>query len=290
MLQRLRRVEASAGGESFSATHLRATLAQVNHILAELRPGMKQLILEDGKLVAERAAVATVEYLQKAEQHFKGSGQRLAIRESAMLDRAVKGTESSMLHRLEGDKKAGPGILQRYGDNVVKKFEERLQQRFIQKTPWSEVRAELIEKSPFLQEQPAFWAERIVRTEVMAAHGRAQWEGLREADAAVGGGMCKILVATFDSRTASDSYALHGQIRRPAEAFEDWTHAYQHPPNRPNDRETVVPHSLDWPIPAQLRWRSDGEVAARWSAEGRKGSPPPRPKMTTIPLERFASG
>jgi hypothetical protein len=97
----------------------------------------------------------------------------------------------------------------------------------------------------------------------------------------------KILCATFDSRTGSDSFAVHGQIRRPDEAFAWWEGLYQHPPNRPNDREIVLSHRTSWPIPAELAWRSDSEVAARWALEGRKGAPPPRPKMTTVPLDRF---
>jgi hypothetical protein len=85
----------------------------------------------------------------------------------------------------------------------------------------------------------------------------------------------------------SDSYAVHGQVRRPEEAFQDWHGFYQHPPGRPNDREVVVTHRKRWPIPAYLQPKSDADVVARWHAEGRKGSPPPRPKLSTVPLEEF---
>jgi hypothetical protein len=51
-----------------------------------------------------------------------------------------------------------------------------------------------------------------------------------------------------------------------------------------NDREVVVPHRIHWPVPATLKPRGDGEVAARWSAEGRKGSPPARPLMSTVDM------
>lgn len=85
----------------------------------------------------------------------------------------------------------------------------------------------------------------------------------------------------------SDSYAVHGQIRKPEEAFQSWFGFYQHPPNRPNDREVVVPHRMSWPIPPYLAWKTDAQVIARWHYDGRKGHPPPRPKMTTVPLEQF---
>jgi len=120
----------------------------------------------------------------------------------------------------------------------------------------------------------------------MGAYNRAGWEAIREADAQLGD-MVKIVSETFDSRTGADSFAVHGQIRRPEEAFEWWDGLYHHPPNRPNDRATVVPHRVSWPIPPALAWRSQGEITARWHMEGRRGSPPDRPKMTTIPLGQF---
>ena len=288
--KRLRHVEGlrGAGKESFTAAQLRATLAQINSVLAEIKGGIRTTVVDDGKLTAERAAQHTLEYIQRADQKFTGIGQRLAIREAAVLDHAVKGAESSVLRRLMGEGgKEAKGILERYGTNVVASFEERLRMRFLAKTPWNDVRNELIAESRFLQDAPAYWAERIVRNEVMAAHNRAQYEGLRAVNKEVGGGMLKILAATFDNRTAADSYAVHGQIRRPHEAFEDWHHAYAHPPNRPNDRETVVPHNMEWPIPTELAWKSDAEVNARWLEQGNKQALPPRPRMTTVPLDKI---
>lgn len=286
---RLRGVEglSGAGPDSFTAAQLRTTLAQIRYALAEIRGGVQNVVIDDGKITAEKAAAHTLEYIQRADQQFTGIAQRLPIREAAVLDHAVKGTESSILRRLVGDKKKGPGVLDRYGERTIENFEKRLQMRFLAKTPWEDVRNELIADSPFLQEAPAHWAERIVRTEIMAAHNRAQFEGLRAVNKEVGGGMLKILVSTFDGRTGADSYALHGQIRRPTQAFEDWYHAYQHPPNRPNDRETVVPHNMAWPIPPTLAWKSDAEVSARWVQLGNKRALPARPRMTTVPLDKI---
>jgi hypothetical protein len=160
--------------------------------------------------------------------------------------------------------------------------------RFVGKQPWDVARQALIDESPFLQAAPGYWAERIIRTETMGASNRASWEAINQAQEDVGG-MVKILAATFDDRTGSDSFAVHGQIRRPAEAFESWYGLYGYPPNRPNDREIVIPHNLRWPIPGYLKWKSDGIVAARWASEGRKTSMPARPLMTTVPLNQFAS-
>lgn len=546
------------GKESFTFHQLRATLAQVKAVTAHLQVGMQGVVLEQGQKAADQAAALATRYLKIAEQHFTGSTERLNLDSARMMDRAVAGTESSILSRLlhGPDQKKGHGILARYGQNVVDHFEDHLQQRLIQRTPWAEVRQQLTDSSPFLQQAPAHWAERIVRTEcligstpvsgavVTAAHRRwyegpvveivteggrqftttpnhpmltrRAWLGAgqlqpgdylvcddgqqthrapgyehvtaspatigevydsltavavaerrrttrpdfhgdcsdgyvdtlcsdrplvvgcfaaiyqplaekiftpsdfaragfclacgrllsaqkshcfcvgsnahtlrtqvsvdciaaeteffrnlldahaalvaadypardldlpgvsmqrqvfeprlascsfdrvlsvrvnlfsghvfnlstpygyfniagavtgntmhaegRAANQAIGeanqqlGDMCKILSSTFDSRTGSDSYAVHGEIRRPSEEFQSWFGSFSHPPDRPNDRGIVVPHRISWPIPAELKPKGMGAVASRWSAEGRKGSPPPSPLMTTIPLEQF---
>lgn len=120
----------------------------------------------------------------------------------------------------------------------------------------------------------------------MAALNRSSWEGIRAADDELGD-MVKILCATIDGRTGWDSLQVHGQIRRPDEAFEWNGGFYQNPPNRPNDREVVVPHRISWPIPDELHPRSDAEVVAAWQRDRRKGSPPARAERSTVPLDLF---
>lgn len=278
-------ISTGAGDGSFTAAQQRATLEQIRAVLRDLEPGMQRAIVGTGDLAATAAADDAITYLRESEQRFRGIARPLQFQQARVLDRAIAGAESSLLNRLQGDEKAGPGILARYGDNVIQQFEEVLRQRFVQGAPWAEVRDQLVEQSPFLQGAPASWAERILRTEVMGAHGRSSLEVVRNVDAETGGGMLKILCATFDGRTGADSYAVHGQIRRTNEPFEDWTHQYQTPPNRPNDREIVVAHFIEWPIPESLRWKSDAEVAARWAELGNKRALPRRPRMTTVPLE-----
>lgn len=278
-----------AGDDSFSAAQLRNALVQIRVVLRDIRPAMKEQVLTAGELASSKAAEDAVAYMQQAQRRYYGVAAKIPFKEATLFDRAVTGTRASILQRLEDDPKRGPGILSRYGDSVVERFEKRLQQRFIQGKPWAEVRADLIADSPFLKEAPAYWAERIVRTEIMGAHNTANHQAIEAVNDEVAGVMLKILAATFDDRTASDSYAVHGQIRRPSEPFDDWYHSYMHPPNRPNDREVVVPHSIEWPIPPELEPKSDAEVAARWSMEKRKGSPPPRPRRSTVPLERIGT-
>jgi hypothetical protein len=270
---------------------MRATLAQVEAVLKPLQVGLRDAVVDGGREAAQRAAADAVAYLRAADARYSGVAQPLALREAAMLDEAVEGAEASVLRRIASDPSHSgrPGVLARYSAGVVEDFEQVLQNRFAAKKPWDEVRDELTAKSPFLQGKPAHWAERIVRTEVMAAHNRAGWEVLRRAGDELGDVM-KVLSCVDDVRTGSDSLAVHGQIRRPEEAFESWNGSFQHPPDRPNDRAVVVMHRLSWPIPDELKPHPWSEVTARWKEEGRKGSPPARPNDSTVDRSLFGKG
>jgi len=172
---------------------------------------------------------------------------------------------------------------------VVSRFEATMQSALLTNQPWAETRQALIGDSEWLQQAPLSWAERICRVEAMAALNRAGHECMRQAEEELGP-MLRILCAIFDDRTAADSYAVHGQVRRMDEPFDTWTGLCMVPPARPNDRECVVPHMQDWPLPPELIPRSDDEVAQRWAEQTRSkkhpgGRPgmPPRPLMSTVP-------
>ena len=292
----------SGGARTFTREQMKATLAQVRTVLQQTTiPGIRDTVVDAAPKLGEHVAVGTMRYLEDAEQHFRGVGaQPLALDEVAVLDAGVAGAEATVLRRLasggtdepgatEFEHRAKAGILERYGMNTIAAFEETLQKGMLQRKSFADMRADLIEQSPFLQGKPMFWATRIARTELMGAENRAAFEAQRQSNEQLGD-MLKILAATFDNRTAADSYAVHGQIRRPEEAFETWQGLMQHPPARPNDREIVVPHRMSWPLPPYLAWKTDEQIAMRWRMEGRKGAHPPRPLMTTVPLARIGSG
>lgn len=302
LTRRITRSIASGDG-SFTMEQAKLVRAQVRAVIADLKAGMKSAIVDVGQQAAGQAAAGIVDYLRAADAQHRGVGASpLAIDEARMLDKSATKAKASILRRLASSgepvegadaeaHRAKQGILERYGEATIGKFEERLQVGLVTRKPWAEVRQDLIERSDFLQGAPAHWAERIMRTEVASALNRGAHEAIEASEEEVGG-MAKILVATFDGRTAWDSYAVHGQIRRPDEPFECFDYAgrrvhYETPPNRPNDREVVAPHNVRWPIPDYLKWRSDGEYKEKFREQYPKRSPPPRPKMTTIPLDKF---
>jgi len=295
--RRLHEAIAGPGAGSYTAANVRAALAQVRQAARIVQLGIRGTLLDTADEAAGRSAENLSRYLASANRAFVGVAHPLGLDLAAIVDEASSGARATVLRRLasSGTPAAGAdaiphparaGILERYGLRTVGHFEEILQRGLIARAPWQDVVDEIASASPFLRGAPAFWAERIVRTETAGIYNRAGWEAIRSANEE-SGDFLKILSATFDDRTAADSYAVHGQIRRPDEPFESWYGLYHHPPNRPNDREVVVPHRMAWPIPPYLAWRSDREIAARWALEGRKGRPPPRPKMTTVPLSRI---
>lgn len=88
---------------------------------------------------------------------------------------------------------------------------------------------------------PEWRAERIVRTEQSFGMHRQQIRDLEDMFGEGAPEWRKQLVATFDDRTGADSKFVHEQTRELNEPFEDNEgRSYQHPPNRPNDRETMV--------------------------------------------------
>lgn len=291
-----------------SIQEMRRTLDQLNDVMLTLSRQLGRVTLGMAGEAAEVGAGNVYGILDAANRVH--TGRPLGLREASMLSRAVSGTNASVLRRLAATEEQTPelmaepseaeaevaprmmaegGVLSRYSIETIGVFEDTLRNGMITQKPWGDVRQELIDNSPFLKGAPKFWAERVVRTETMTAYNRAGWETIREADDELGD-MVKILSATFDDRTGWDSYQVHGQIRRPDEAFEWAGGFYQHPANRPNDREVVIPYRLSWPLSQELAWRSDAEVAAAWKRARRKGSPPPRPKMTTVALNRFGRG
>ena len=253
---------------TFTSDQLQVTMEQLLHVTKHLVKKLKKHVSLQALKAARKAAPATIAYLNAAEQRFTGINQVLALNEAKMFEAAVVGQDATVAHRLmaEHPDGKGGGILQRYGFEVVKKFERELRVGVITRKPFAEVREALVDESPFLQSHPRYWAERITRTEMMGGYNRGAHAAMKEANEELEGDMVRILVATFDERTGADSYNVHGEIRRMTEPFEyvNWEGEHEQfmaPPNRPQDREVVVAHRTTWPIPAAFKPKSTSEVA-----------------------------
>ena len=103
--------------------------------------------------------------------------------------------------------------------------------------------SQTFEKIAKVFRMPQWRAERIVRTEQSFATHRRQVEDMRDVygEDVVEWRKQLIAVVPSDGRTGLDSLFVHGQTRKIDEPFRDnQGRVYMHPPNRPNDRETLV--------------------------------------------------
>lgn len=277
-------------GESFSLASMNAIAAQIQDTVNNLTDSMQDQLEDDTADTADAAAGDVIDELQDADETYRGLGEfaGLPIDEAMVFDRAKSGANASLLRRLSDDPETGPGILSRYSMNTIGDFEDILQMGLLTGASNGDVVDDLMDASPFLQGNPAFWAERIARTESMNAYNHASWESVRSVEDQTDEDMLKIIIEIDDDRTAWDSYAVHGQVRRTDEPFE-WisykgvAEYYMYPPNRPNDRATVVAWNPAWgPIPEEMRPYDDEMYISAWYEVYKKRSPPRRPQMTTL--------
>jgi hypothetical protein len=139
-----------------------------------------------------------------------------------------------------------------------------------------------------------YWAERLVRTELLKAYNGARQAGL-ESSATDHPGLKRKILAILDKRTAPDSLAVHGQIRGIKEPFVDGAgRSYLYPPARPNDRETVIPWKDEWEDSSEnlSEWEKvcigegDAETEAKLEKAMRAiaaGKPTPTTKAPRVP-------
>lgn len=236
----------------------RESQAALEARLKALAPGRYTTQEVRGKLVQVRAAVEVlgVDYGRKVGDEIEAVG-RLAstIGRDGLVDQVKAwGTEFPQAARLlsrprDASDVLDPGLLEyyqrsreTYGLEAITKMRgvlarSALEGRTIVET-WEDLSKQL--------DMPEWRAERIVRTEQSFAANRRQ---ILDAIDTYGDDaeeiFAKQLVATFDNRTGEDSVRVHEQVRRLIEPFNDGKRDYQHPPNRPNDREVVVLVPLD---------------------------------------------
>jgi len=154
------------------------------------------------------------------------------------------GAERAIARLDEAGEVLSPGLLEhfqvsrlRYGDQAISRMRDAMALSLLNDETMIQAAGRLADSIGIED-----WrAERIVRTEQSAAFHR-QW--IDEARRDVEGeedDWRKQLVATFDQRTGDDSKFVDGQQRRLDQEFVDNKgRRYQQPPNRPNDRETVI--------------------------------------------------
>lgn len=248
-------------GERYTADRIRATIAVVRDVQDHLARAMHANAKDRFRKLAERGIEDVARYVTAMEKRYTGVTPELAIDRAVRFDALVSGTEASLLRQHEVS-------VDRYGTHMIGEMENAMRLGVATGATTDQMINAIVKTNApegwrpgegmtagegkvageFVRQQ--YWAERIVRTESMFSYNSSGWRAMVETHDADFPDMKRIIVATFDSRTADDSKYVHGQIRGVREQFYDGKKYYLHPPNRPNDRECVVAHRPHWPIPA----------------------------------------
>jgi len=251
----------------------------------------------------------TVRLMEGLEARFTGIHRPLRLREADRMRSVVRGAQSTLLRHI-------PTSVDRYGRDMIGQFERIMRVGLVQGSSLDDMTAALtghggprgtvsmratVTPSGVLRLEEAdipeglfvrhrYWAERIVRTEVIRSYNGARLEGMRAIQQDDFPDLQKKIVAILDRRTAADSIAVDGQIRGIDEAFVDGAgRVYQYPPARPNDRETVIPWRPHWDQQAQGAPRREREALGELTpqerndivnAQRRTAGEPPLPAPT----------
>jgi len=260
LARRLVRVLGRSGGDiTYSAAKIMSTREQIAVVVERTRRQLGRQVYEASRTLSTAGVLDAVETITRLERQFSGIADiTLDIDRARTLQSIATENLGSLLARHEVS-------VGNYGIHMIGRFELALSQGLLQGDTQAEMVTRLTGHGGGRGVQGVFrkqdyWARRIVRTESSYAYNQANWKANRRASAQFGD-MGKKILAIFDRRTAADSVYVHGQIRQVDEPFIDGAgRVYQHPPGRPNDRETVIPWRMAWPETATSRPRPPEEV------------------------------
>lgn len=265
--QRLEGLARQGKGQTFEAQHLRLVLTQVIDTLRGFQGQLQDHLRETGHLAARVAPRQIAQMIGRVESHF---GRMTPVVQAAQIA-VVRGVYPSVAPTLLDRYRESA---RRYGPQALVAIKNKLALSMIEGDSVDQTVDRLV-KPRGIFDGERWRAERIVRTEMSWTFGVAKQRSMEQLRPAVPR-LLKRLVATRDSREGDDSKQLDGQTV-PIEAPFIWVVKnskgiptgqvipYMQPPNRPNDREVVIPWVADW---------GTGQVADAGAVEGR---PPPDP-------------
>lgn len=240
---KLRRLMRTNMGSSFSAQHMRMVLLQLISGLKELEPKMSGQMQKGGQMAGTVSQRHLIQATKAFEKRYTGLTPVLQVEQAGVLRGVMSRVEPSLLDRYRRSTRL-------YTAPVVDKVKTSLAKSILQNESVGEAVERVASAGGILSEQN--WrAERIVRTEMAYTYGvvkQGTMDEMRRTDLP---DLQKKLIATFDSRTGEDSKELHGQTVPVDQPFI-WTKPdgsvlrYMQPPNRPNDREIVIPWRPGW--------------------------------------------
>lgn len=223
----------------FTSTEVASKLVQVRAIqrvvAGQLGTGMGNVLTKQGKISSKVARASLIQQIAEAEHLYGLRPVKLAEATGVLAPGLLEHYQTSRL---------------RYGSQAITDMRASLSQSLLMGESIAQASERMAQR---LVLEP-YRAERIARTETSLAGHRAELEMMRQV-AADGDPWRKELVTLFDNRTGADSVKVHGQQRDLEELFHspDLGTDFLHPPDRPNDRGTMifVPVDIPGPMPPE---------------------------------------
>lgn len=264
-------------GDTFTAHQMRMLKAQVRQaqvVLSRRMAGALGGVTTEAQLEALRGFARDIALL---ERRFTGSEITVPVEEAARFRGVIDRRKTSLL-RIHTDSFA------RYGAASVRKIEQEMSVSLAT----GETTAEAVDRVVAAHSMEFWQAERIARTETAWAFNSTASDGIEDAAEEFPDLMKRWTeyvedgsYAPMDDRVGVDSIAMHAQITDAAGVFTmppTAPHAdadgntvvshslvgksWEYPPNRPNDRATVMPWRPHWGIPG-WRYRGGRRVPVR---------------------------
>ena len=231
---------------TFTAFHLRQILLQVRDGLRVFQGKLAGQLDDGGLAAATLAQRHTVGAIKAFERRFAGTSPVLRLEEASVFARVYRDVEPTLLHRYHR-------LVGNYPMATLERVRRDLALSMVKGEGVHQAVNRIVAKGGVF-DRDRYRAERIVRTEGAYAYGATGQRNLTEVAQQVPR-LMKRLVATRDVREGEDSKQLDGQTVAWNEPFV-WNKPvrgggvevvyYMHPPNRPHDREVVVPWRADY--------------------------------------------
>lgn len=254
---KLKRLVRSGKGSTYEAHQHRMVLAQVIEGERYVTRRMKGELGDAAFDARSDVMNALTRDLSRLEKKFTGTAPVLPIEDVARFQGVLDKRSTSLLARHDTS-------LDKYGKRTVVKIEGELSKSLLM----GESPNQAIDRVSEVIDGQWWEAERIVRTELMHASNATQADAIADSRKVMPDIMMQWVEmvsdrgSPLDDRVGVDSLALHGQVTAPGRPFTcparapngktvSDSLAYEeidHPPNRPNDRATIVPWRPGWGI------------------------------------------
>lgn len=224
-----------------------AAMALIGRGVADLQARQAAVLTGAVPAITRASHGRMIDLLQTLDRQYRGSVRPLSFAPLAWLETQTRDLGQVRLREYSRS-------YARYGAVAVRQIEDEIAKLALTGQPWTRARQKVWLAVRDVVGDRQWMVDRILRTETSALYNGTALAAMLEEDKPESP-MLKRLVSTFDSRTGRDSVRVHGQVRAVREPFFDGTRSYQAPPNRPHDRELVVPHRPEWGehLPALVR-------------------------------------